>query len=86
MKQTVRISSNADKETLNEYDAAEFLGISVHWIRQSRTKNPKWAGPIFVKRDGYHVEYRMSDLDKFKADKTRNARVIDPADRMAAVS
>ena len=84
LKQAVKVNGNADEKTINEYEAAEYLGISVHWIRQSRTKNPKWAGPVFVKRDGYHVAYRTSDLDKFLAHKAKSSRVVDPADRFVA--
>ena len=71
---------------LNEYEAAEYLEISVHWLRQSRTKNPKWAGPVFVKRDGYHVAYRRKDLDNLLKRRAKSIRVVDPAVRMAAAS
>ena len=43
---TVRANGS---DMLNEKQAAEFVGLSVSWLRQSRTKNPSWAGPIFVK-------------------------------------
>jgi len=71
---------------LNEFEAAEFLGISVSWLRQSRTKNPKWAGPVFIKRDGWRIEYRRRDLVAFHDKRTRSTCVIDPAKRLAEVS
>lgn len=84
-KQINRINGD-NSDLLNEYEAAEYLEISVHWLRQSRTKNPKWAGPVFVKRDGYHVGYRRNDLDKVLKKRAKCIRVIDPAVRMAAAS
>ncbi len=78
------MSNRKNDERLNEFEAAEFLGISVSWLRQSRTKNPKWAGPTFIKRDGWRVEYRQSDLIVCRKNRTSNTCVISPAKRMRA--
>lgn len=78
------MSNRKDDERLNEFEAAQFLGISVSWLRQSRTKNPKWAGPTFIKRDGWRVEYRRRDLIACRNNRTRNTCVIHPAKRMRA--
>ena len=32
-------------ELLTEAEAAKFLGLSMGWLRASRTKNPQWVGP-----------------------------------------
>lgn len=80
------MSNRKSNERLNEFEAAEFLGISVSWLRQSRTKNPKWAGPTYIKRDGWRVEYRRSDLIACLNKRARDTRVINPAKRMAATS
>ena len=71
-------------ETLNEFEAAKLLGISVSWLRQSRLRNPKWAGPSFVKRDGWRVEYRRRDLIAFKNKRKAKTVQVNPADRFAA--
>lgn len=76
--------SNVDDAMLNEFEAAEYLGVSVYTVRQMRTKNSKAAGPVFVKPDGYHVAYRQNDLDKFIAKRNKKFVVIDPADWIAA--
>ena len=68
-------------ELLNEHEAAEFLGISAGYLRASRTKNPEWAGPKFMKRNGWHVEYLRSDLVAFR-NKSQQRTAYDPADRM----
>lgn len=67
---------------LDERQAAKFLGISMSWLRASRTKYPAWAGPVFTKRDGWRIEYRRSDLIAFR--KARQTRTVDPASRLAA--
>ena len=75
-----------EADLLNEYEAADYLGLSVHWLRQSRLKIPKWPGPVFVKADGYHVKYSCSDLENFLKARASSAFAVDPADRIAAVS
>lgn len=73
-------------ELLNEYEAADFLGLSVHWLRMSRLAKPKWAGPKYIKLDGYHVRYDPEDLRDFKASRNGGPRIIDPAERMREAS
>lgn len=73
-------------DLLNEFQVADFLGLSVSWLRQSRIKQPKWAGPKYMKLDGYHVHYRQSDLEHFLATRNGGPRIVDPADRLAAAT
>ena len=71
---------------LNEFQAAEYLGLSLSWLRASRLKKAAWPGPIFIRPDGWHVEYRLTDLIAFK--KTRQSRQsgsVDPAARFSPV-
>lgn len=73
-------------ELLNEFQAAEFLGLSLSWLRSSRLKKAAWPGPIFVRPDGWHVGYRLTDLIAFK--KTRQSRQsgsVDPAAQFSPV-
>ena len=69
-------------ELLNEFEAAEFLQISVSWLRQSRLRKAAWPGPIFVKHDGWHIRYRKTDLIAFRKNRGRPARVVNSADRI----
>ena len=69
-------------ELLNEAEAAEFLGLSMGWLRASRTKNPQWVGPRYTKRDGWKIEYQRSDLVQFRETRQARTRTVDPADRM----
>ena len=72
---------NKKSELLDEREAAKFLGLSMSYLRSSRTKYPVWAGPKFTKRDGWRIEYQRSDLVKFR--KARQTRTVDPASRLA---
>lgn len=55
------------KINLNESEAAEQYGLSVHWFRRAR-----WAGggPPYIKLKG-RVLYRREDLDRFFQAKLR---------------
>ena len=48
--------------TLNETDAAAYLGISVSFLRFSRMAKPRNSGPPYCKL-GKSVRYRIADLD-----------------------
>lgn len=50
------------EKLLNEKEAAEVLGLSVHWMRRAR-----WAGngPEFIKIAGGSVRYRPSTIEAF---------------------
>ena len=74
------------KELLNEAQAAEFLGISMSWLRASRTKNPAWAGPTFIKRDGWKIQYRRSDLVAFRKMRQARTSVVHPAKRIGTAA
>ena len=75
------MSGKKKSELLNEAQAAEFLGISMSWLRASRTKKPQWVGPKFIKRDGWRIEYQRSDLVKLRKMRRARTRLIDPAAR-----
>jgi len=68
-------------DLIDETTAAAYLGISPQWLRCSRMSKPSWAGPRFIKVSKRRVKYRVRHLDEFLA-----ARVVDPADRLAAAS
>ena len=67
------------KETLNEFEAAEFMNISVSHLRASRLKKPTWAGPSFTKKDGWRIHYELKDLIAFRKIYSRETKKIDPA-------
>ena len=68
-------------DLISEDEAAAYLGISPQWLRCSRMTKPSWAGPRFIKVSKRRVQYSTRHLNEFLA-----ARVVDPADRMAAAS
>ena len=51
--------------TLNEKDAALYLGVSVAFLRVSRMRTPRSTvpGPVFLKAGKRGVRYLLSDLD-----------------------
>ena len=79
--QTVSTSNLDPNDLINDNEAAAYLGISPQWLRCSRMTKPSWAGPRFIRVSERKVKYRVRHLDEYLA-----ARVVDPADRMAAVS
>ena len=79
-EQKNRSEYSAD-DLMSEDEAATYLGISPQWLRCSRMTKPSWAGPRFIKVSKRRVKYRVRHLDEYLA-----ARVIDPADRIAATS
>ena len=68
-------------ELLDEFEAAEFLKMSVHWLRASRLRVPKWPGPMYLKHDGWHIAYRKKDLIKFQEQRRNQGHTVDPAAR-----
>lgn len=66
---------NLPQLTVNEKDAAQYLAMSVAWLRQGRMRG---RGPAFV-RFGRTIRYRIVDLDLW-LDQHR----VDPARRGAA--
>ena len=56
--------------------------LPVRRLQQSRIG--RCAGPKFRKVDGWHVEYTPRFIDEYI--KSRQRRVVDPADLMAAAS
>lgn len=54
---------------IDEWEAAERLGLSVHWMRRAR-----WAGngPEFIKIAGA-VRYRPESIDRFIDSRTRRS-------------
>lgn len=53
------------KSTLDEKEAAEYIGMSRSWLRQSRCLKFHHAPPYL--RLGYRIRYRIKDLDDWKA-------------------
>jgi predicted DNA-binding transcriptional regulator AlpA len=53
------------KTVLTEKEAAEYIGMSRSWLRQSRCLKFHHA-PSFV-RAGHFIRYRTEDLDVWKA-------------------
>ena len=53
------------KMTLNEIEAAQYIGMSRSWLRQSRCLKFKHAPPFL--RLGYRIRYRIEELDQWKA-------------------
>lgn len=61
------------KPTVDERDAAQFIGFSPSYLRQARMRN---TGPAYV-RVGRAVRYRVEDLSRFLDEhrvETRSAR------------
>lgn len=58
------------EKLLNEKEAAELMGLSVHWMRRSR-----WAGngPEFIKIGGGSVRYRPAAIEQFINARTRRS-------------
>lgn len=52
-----------NNSVLNEKEAASYIGMSVHFLRQARCYKPD-RGPKFIKIERA-VRYRVSDLDAF---------------------
>lgn len=56
---------------LNEKDAAELIGMSVHWLRRKR-----WSGggiPFVKMSDGGAVRYRQEDVELYIANRIRKS-------------
>jgi len=49
---------------LNEFDAAEYIAMSVNTLRRWRLFR---KGPVFLKVGGKSVRYRVTDLQAFLA-------------------
>lgn len=58
--------------TLNEIDAAKYIGMSRSWLRQSRYLKFHHAPPYI--RLGYTIRYKIEDLDAWKAEYPSSAR------------
>ena len=50
-------------ETIQEPDAARYIGLSRAYLRQARAKN---RGPAYI-RFGRAIRYRIADLDTYLA-------------------
>lgn len=55
---------------LNERQAAEHLGLSVHFLRSRRYRG---GGPPFVKVSSRAIRYRPEDLDAWLRERTRRS-------------
>lgn len=50
------------EKLLNEKEAAEILGLSVHWMRRARWEG---TGPEFIKLNGQTIRYKPSVLEEY---------------------
>jgi predicted DNA-binding transcriptional regulator AlpA len=75
-KESAFMSAEFAKSTLTETEAADYTGMSVHYLRVARLKKPRADGPPFV-RLGRSVRYLVKDLDRWL---TKN-RVVRRRDR-----
>lgn len=50
-------------QVLNEREAAEYIGMSPSFLRQSRCKSGRVNGPAWIKPTDRAVRYRIADLD-----------------------
>ncbi len=57
-----RFESTTSQSLVNDVDAADYLGLSVHTLRRWRMFR---NGPAFVKVGGKAVRYRIADLEAF---------------------
>ena len=49
---------------LSPKEAAEFLGVQIHWLEKRRGQRALRGGPPYVRMGGF-VKYRRSDLEKY---------------------
>jgi predicted DNA-binding transcriptional regulator AlpA len=59
---------NLKKLRIKERDASAYIGMSVPWLRLSRSKAAKGAGPPYIKI-GRAVRYDIRDLDEWLAER-----------------
>ena len=60
--ETAGIDSFSDDKSIDEFGAAKFLGLSVHTLRQWRSRG---GGPVYVKLGG-RVTYTYGRLREFR--------------------
>jgi predicted DNA-binding transcriptional regulator AlpA len=61
MRMSEQTSLQLSPQTLNEKDAARYLGMSRIWLSQSRMRG---TGPEYI-RLGRTIRYAVSDLDLY---------------------
>jgi predicted DNA-binding transcriptional regulator AlpA len=59
--------STMPRRLVKEREAAEFLGLSRAFLRASRLRNPRCAGPPYI-RVGRAVRYDVRDLEDWVKD------------------
>lgn len=70
--------------TLNEADAAEYLGISRSYLAAARLRKPRTSGPPYV-RQGRRVTYLVTDLDAWlQRNRVTTAQASDTTNAPAA--
>jgi hypothetical protein len=57
-------------DTLNEDEAARFLGVSTSFLAKRRCRGD---GPVFVKYGGKRIGYLRSDLKSYRAARRRTS-------------
>ena len=75
-------------QELTETEAEEYArdrhGFNLTIGRLQQSHVGKCTGPKYIKKDGFHVRYTRSFIDEHV--EANKPRVIDPSERMAAVS
>jgi len=54
----------SEKVLMSPKEAAEFLGVQIHWLEKRRGKRSLSGGPPYVRMGGF-VKYRKADLDEY---------------------
>ena len=62
------------RRLVKEREAAEFLGLSCGFLRASRLRNPRGAGPPYI-RVGRAVRYDLRDLEDWVRERRLTALV-----------
>ena len=75
-------------QELTETEAEEYAqarhGCNLTIGRLQQSHVGKCTGPKYIKKDGFHVRYTRRFIDEYV--EANKPRVIDPSERMAAVS
>ena len=87
MKRLKALKTKRDQE-LTETEAVAYArdrhGFNLTAGRLQQSRVGRCAGPKYIKKEGFHIRYTPRFLDEYI--EANKPRVIDPSERMAAVS